>query len=73
MPFFFDYYYIILIIPALLISVWAQTKVNSAFNKYSKIFSSRGYTASQIARYILDNNGLYNVQIDKLFSERVRL
>ena len=66
MPFFFDYYYIILIIPALLISVWAQTKVNSAFNKYSKIFSSRGYTASQIARYILDNNGLYNVQIDKV-------
>lgn len=66
MPFFFDYYYIILIIPALLISIWAQTKVNSAFNKYNKVFSSRGYTAAQIARYILDNNGLYNIQIDKI-------
>lgn len=66
MPFFFDYYYVILIIPALLISIWAQTKVNSTFNKYSKIFSSRGYTAAQIARYILDANGLYNVNVERV-------
>lgn len=66
MPFFFDYYYIILIIPALIISIWAQTKVNSTFNKYSKIFSSRGYTAAQIARYILDSNGLYNINVERI-------
>ena len=45
MPFFFDYYYIILIIPALLISIWAQTKVNSAFNKYNKVFCGEGTRA----------------------------
>ena len=66
MPFYFDYYYIILIIPALLISLWAQTKVNGTFNKYSKVFASRGYTASQIARYILDANGLSNVTVERV-------
>jgi Zn-dependent membrane protease YugP len=67
MPFFyFDYYYIVLIIPALLISIWAQYTVKSTFNRYSKVFSSRGYTAAQIARYILDNSGLSNVAVERV-------
>lgn len=67
MPFFFyDYYYVILIIPALIISLWAQFKVKSTFNKYSKVFSSRGYTAAQIARYILDANGLSSVTVERV-------
>lgn len=67
MPYFyFDYYYLILIIPALLISLWAQFKVKSTFSKYSKVFATSGYTAAQIARYILDSNGLTGVRVERV-------
>lgn len=66
MFFYYDYYYLILVIPALLISMWAQFKVQSTFNKYSKINASRGYTAAQITRTILDDNGLYSVSIERV-------
>lgn len=66
MPYFyFDYYYLILVVPALLISLWAQFNVSSTFKKYNKIPNSRGYTADQVARQILDDNGLYDVQIER--------
>lgn len=66
MFFYYDYYYLILIVPALLIATWAQFKVNSTFNKYSKMRASRGYTAAQIARNMLDENGLYNVSVERV-------
>lgn len=59
---YFDYTYLILI-PALLFGLYAQYKVNSTYNKYSKIRNSRGYTAAEVARKILDDNGLYDVPI----------
>lgn len=63
MPFFFfDYSYLILI-PALLLGAYAQHKVSSTFNKYSKMNTIRGYTAAEVARQILDDNGLYDVQV----------
>ncbi|HAB00589.1 MAG TPA: peptidase [Ruminococcaceae bacterium] len=67
MPFYYyDYYYLILVVPALLISLWAQFKVSSTFNRYNNVFSCRGYTAAQIARTILDANGLQNVRIERV-------
>ena len=66
MFFYYDYYYLILIVPALLIATWAQFKVNSTFNKYSKMRASRDYTAAQIARNMLDENGLYNVSVERV-------
>ncbi len=66
MFFYYDYYYLVLIVPALLIATWAQFKVNSTFNKYSKMRASRGYTAAQIARSMLDENGLYNVAVERV-------
>ena len=67
MPFYYyDYYYLILVVPALLISLWAQFKVSSTFNRYNDVFSRRGYTAAQIARTILDANGLQNVRIERV-------
>lgn len=66
MFFYYDIYYLIFVIPALLIAMWAQYKVQSTFNKYSKIHASRGYTAAQIARNILDENGLYNVAVERV-------
>lgn len=65
MPFysFFDPTMIILI-PAIIISFWAQTKVNSTYNKYSKIRNMNGYTGEKIARMMLDNAGLADVRIE---------
>ncbi len=67
MPYFYmDRYYLILIIPTMLFALWAQSKVSSTFNKYSRVRSSRGYTAAQVCRQILDSNGLYNVRIEHI-------
>lgn len=67
MPFyFFDSYYIYLVIPALLIALFAQMNVKSAFHKYSQIHNARGYTGYQIAREILDQNQLYDVKIERV-------
>lgn len=62
MPIYYDSTYIVLL-PALLFGLYAQFKVNSTFSKYSKINNSRGWTAADVARKILDDNGLYDVSI----------
>lgn len=61
--FYFDTTMIILI-PAMIIAFWAQTKVNSAYSKYSKVNSINGYTGEQVARMMLDESGLYEVRIE---------
>ncbi|MGI5895648.1 MAG: zinc metallopeptidase [Oscillospiraceae bacterium] len=67
MPYFyFDSYYLFLVVPALLIAMWAQFNVQSAFHKYNRISNSRGLTADQAARQILDDNGLYQVSIERV-------
>lgn len=60
---FFDPTMIILI-PAIIISFWAQTKVDSTYNKYSKIRTINGYTGEQVARMMLDEAGLFNIRIE---------
>ena len=55
-----------LLIPAIILALWAQTKVSSTFNKYSKIANARGLTGSDAARMILDKNGLYSVKIQHI-------
>ena len=54
----------ILIIPAILLTIYAQFKVSSTTNRYFRVRSGRGYTGEQTAREILDRNGLYNVRIE---------
>jgi Zn-dependent membrane protease YugP len=67
MPYYYlDSYYLILIVPTMLFALWAQSKVKSTFEKYSRVRSSRGYTAAQICRQILDSNGLYHVRIEHI-------
>ncbi len=58
-----DRYYFFLIVPAMLIAMFAQARVNTTFNRYSRVYSRRGITAAQVARSILDANGLYEVQV----------
>ena len=59
----------ILLIPALLISFWAQSKVNSAYNKYAKVRTINGYSGQQIARMMLDEAGLFDVRIEQINSK----
>ena len=67
MPFFyFDYYYLFLVIPAVLIALWAQVNVSSTFTKYNSVYNSKGYTADEVARRILDENGLQHVQVERV-------
>lgn len=67
MPYFyFDSYYLFLVVPALLIAMWAQFNVQTTFRKYNRISNSRGLTADQTARQILDDNGLYQVSIERV-------
>lgn len=62
---FFDETYLILI-PAMIFALFAQINVKSTFSKYSQKNNSRGLTGAEIARQILDANGLYNVRIEHI-------
>ncbi len=55
-----------LVILSMLIAVAAQIGVKSAFNRYSKQYNARGYTGYQVARLILDQNGLQHVTIQRV-------
>lgn len=54
----------LLLIPALLLTVYAQIRVSSTFNKYAKVRSGRGLTGAEGARMLLDSSGLQNVTIE---------
>ncbi len=57
--------WLLLALPGLLLGLWAQYKVKSAFSKYSKIKNSRGMTGAQAARAMLDHYGLYDIRIEE--------
>ena len=61
-----DYWYLILVVPTIIIAFIAQNKVTTAFRKYSKQKSTMGFTAAEVTRRILDSNGLYNVAIERV-------
>ncbi|WP_156855871.1 zinc metallopeptidase [Oceanobacillus sp. AG] len=57
--------YLIYIALILIIPLWAQGKVKSAYNKYSKKPTTSQMTGAEVARKILDDNGLYHVNIER--------
>ena len=61
--FWIDKWYFLLVVPAMLLSLWAQHKVNTTFRQYSGLYNARGMTGAQAARSILDDNGLYHVAV----------
>jgi hypothetical protein len=63
--FFYDSTFLCFIIPAIVLGLIAQAMVKSKFNKYSKVRTSRGLTGAQVARQILDTNGLYDVTVEE--------
>lgn len=66
MPFYygFDSTYLIFVLPAILISLFAQIKVQSAFNKYSKVRTLSGITGAQAALKVLETSGITGVKIE---------
>lgn len=63
--FFFDPLYLILALPGLILGIWAQARVRGTFNKYGKVRVSSGLTGAQVARHLLDSQGLYDVKIEE--------
>ena len=55
---------LLLLLIMILLPIIAQINVTSTFNKYSRVSNSRGLTADQVARMILDSNGLQYVRIE---------
>lgn len=56
----------ILLIPAMILAMYAQMKVNSTYHHYSQVASKRGMTGADVARYILNKNGLYDIPIERV-------
>jgi len=57
---------LVLIGLAIVLPLIAQSKINSSYNKYSKVISSGKLTGKEVARRILDSNGLNNVTISEI-------
>lgn len=62
---FFDPLYLIIALPALLLGMYAQARVKNNFNKYSQVRTWRGLTGSEVARSLLNSQGLYDVQVEE--------
>ncbi len=62
----FNPMYFVFALPALLLGLWAQFKVKSAFNKYSRVRSRVGMSGAEVARRMLDGSGLYEVKVEQV-------
>ena len=69
MPYYyygFDWTYVALVLPCLLLSVWASANVNSTFKRYSKQYSLRQLTGAEAAQRVLRANGVTGVRIERV-------
>ena len=64
--FYFDPLYLMFALPGLLIGIWAQIKLSSAYGKYSRVPVESGMTGAEAAREILDRAGLNNVPVQEV-------
>ena len=62
----FDWTYIVLVLPCLLLSLWASSNVNSTFRKYSNQYSVRRLTGAEAAQRVLAANGVRGVRIERV-------
>ena len=61
-----DWTYAVFVLPAVIFAFYAQFKVQSTFNRYSKKNTRSNVTGYDSARMILDKNGLYDVRIERV-------
>ena len=64
--FYFNFQYIYLLIPAFILAMYAQSKVNSTFNKYSRVRSRSGMTGAEVAEELMHRAGIYDVRIERI-------
>ncbi len=54
----------LILIPAIIFTLYAQSKVKTNFEKYIRVQTRRGYTGAQVARMLLNQNGLHDIPIE---------
>ena len=64
MLFFWGDMTILIALPGIIFTLWAQAKVKSAFNKYGRVGARSGLTGAETARRILDRSGLTGVPVE---------
>jgi len=64
MPFFYFDPTIFLVLPGLLLAMWAQARVKGSFAKYSRVGSRGGLTGQEVARRMLQSEGIYDVAVE---------
>ena len=62
----FDMLYLILVLPCVLLALWASANVKSTFRKYAQQYSSRRITGAEAARRVLSANGVHDVRIERI-------
>jgi len=63
---YFDWTYLVLVLPCVILSLWASSSVNSTFKKYSSQHSRRGLTGADAAGRVLRANGVSGVRIERV-------
>ncbi len=69
MPYYYygiDWTYIILVLPCVILSLWASSNVNSTFKKYSRQYSRRQISGAEAAQRVLSANGVRGVRIERV-------
>lgn len=66
MYWYWDWYYYVTVIPALLFVLWAQFRVNSTFRKYADLHNTRSITGARAAQYVLSGSGVSGVRIERV-------
>ena len=68
MPYYygFDWTYVVLVLPCIILSLWASANVNGTFKRYSQQFSRRGLTGAEAASRVLSANGVTGVRIERI-------
>ncbi len=68
MPYYygFDTTYLFIVLPCIILSIWASSQVNSTFRRYSEQLSVRHITGAQAAQRVLQQNGVHGVRIERV-------
>ncbi len=62
----FDLTYIVIVLPCIILALWASANVNSTFKKYSTQYSRRHITGAEAAQRVLNANGVHGVRIERI-------
>lgn len=67
--FYFDPVYLVFMVPGILLTMWAQSRVKGTYRRYSQVRSTLGMTGAQVAKTILNKQGINNVKVEPVAGE----